>query len=53
MKKKKQKEKQELIHPQKHLFQSEAAPIGSDILGSWTGTPVEEDDRPVQDADDL
>lgn len=25
----------------------------SDVLGSYTGTPEDEDDRPVQDADDL
>lgn len=25
----------------------------SDVLGSWTGTPEDDDDRPVQDADDL
>lgn len=25
----------------------------SDVLGSWTGTPNDEDDKPVQDADDL
>ena len=25
----------------------------SDVLGSWTGTPEDSDDKPVQDADDL
>lgn len=25
----------------------------SDVEGSYTGTPLEGDDRPVQDADDL
>ncbi len=53
MKKKKQQKRQQLIQPEGLLFQSEAAPIGSDVLGSWTGTPAEEEDRPVQDADDL
>lgn len=26
---------------------------GSDVLGSWTGTPEDKNDKPVQDADDL
>lgn len=25
----------------------------TDVLGSWTGLPWDEDDEPVQDADDL
>ncbi len=25
----------------------------SDVLGSWTGTPQDEDEKPIQDADDL
>ena len=25
----------------------------SDVLGSYTGTPLTDDDQPVQDADDL
>lgn len=25
----------------------------SDVLGSYTGTPLDEEDEPVQDADDL
>ena len=27
--------------------------ISSDVLGSWTGIPENEYDKPVQDADDL
>ena len=27
--------------------------IPSDVLGSYTGTPLDEEDEPVQDADDL
>ena len=34
-------------------FQSDDRPIASDVLGSWTGTPVDEKDKPIQDADDL
>ena len=33
-----------LIHPH---------PSKTDPLGSWTGIPTDEDDLPVQDADDL
>ncbi len=33
-----------LIHP---------SPSKTDPLGSWTGIPEDEDDRPIQDADDL
>ena len=27
--------------------------LDTDVLGSYTGTPLDEEDEPVQDADDL
>lgn len=32
---------------------SQLPPSAADPQGSWTGRPTEEDDVPVQDADDL
>lgn len=29
------------------------APIQSDVLGSYTGIPEDEKDKPIQDSDDL
>ena len=39
---------------QRKRGKGEDAAFHSDVLGSYTGTPEEDDDdRPVQDADDL
>lgn len=39
---------------QRKLGNKGNAQVHSDVLGSYTGTPEDEDDdRPVQDADDL
>ena len=50
----KQKEKKTNVAP---LYESasftEKSRIDTDPLGSWTGTPDDPDDTPVQDVDDL
>lgn len=51
--KKKEKEKAAVCYP---LVQGTANTMGvfiTDPMGSYTGVPLDPDDRPVQDADDL
>ena len=50
----KSKDKSENIKNEKNEASFTAKPrIDTDPLGSWTGTPDDPTDTPVQDADDL
>lgn len=35
------------------LHENASEPFPSDVQGSWTGTPLDDSEEPVQDADDL
>ena len=37
----------------KAILREANQPDPTDVLGSWTGRPWDEDDEPVQDVDDL
>lgn len=37
----------------KNAYQDSKEEIPSDVLGSYTGVPEDEDEEPIQDADDL
>ncbi|MBQ8537552.1 MAG: hypothetical protein IJ461_09150 [Clostridia bacterium] len=36
-----------------HVLHDQSKESNSDVLGSYTGTPADQEDTPVQDADDL
>jgi len=37
----------------RNYSERDESPIQTDVLGSYTGVPADEDDTPVQDSDDL
>lgn len=37
----------------KTMHETAQEPISTDPQGSWTGTPLNENEEPVQDADDI
>jgi len=39
--------------PETDILSKQSREAGSDVLGSYTGTPADRDDIPEQDADDL
>lgn len=41
------------IDPRKNPLRDQAREFRSDVLGSYTGTPCDIGEEPVQDADDL
>ncbi|MGI5857019.1 MAG: hypothetical protein ACOX64_11230 [Candidatus Merdivicinus sp.] len=46
--------KQNMVHPNGVVSSMiHPHPSKTDPLGSWTGLPQDENERPVQDADDL
>ena len=47
------KKKQTPIAPQKNPLRDQAHETHSDVLGSYTGTPYDIGEEPVQDVDDL
>lgn len=49
----KDEKKRILVYPSQEGFASMVGMIPIDPLGSYTGRPYEEDEEPVQDADDL
>ena len=44
---------QEKKSPERGIMALMSKQTHSDVLGSYTGTPYDEEDEPVQDADDL
>jgi len=50
-KKQKQKKNDKTASMLAHQWSSDIENF--DVLGSWTGTPKDEDEKPQQDADDL